>query len=347
MKKPRILFITNSTGSRLWRIDPVQKYLENVKGWECIQMESQAYNPDAVLYCDIIVLQMVFDKRIFDLAKKHNKKIVFEADDLIEWVPDDHYAKDDMSLKRTLMVASAFRKADLVTVTNENLKKRYDKYRIGKQKCFIFPNYLDLEYWSKKYNPNPTDIVRIGYAGGVSHVKDLSLIADPLKNILNKTDKIKFINISAGGSSTKDPFKRNMGVADAFSSIPQEKRESSLGASMYAWATMLNSLQLDIGLAPVLDNKFTRCKTPIKYMEYAINNIPTCASRSLYGSVIIDGQNGFLADTKEEWEEKIGILVKDKKKRKEMARAAYEDVISKYDVGRHLHKIYEQYKSLI
>jgi len=346
MKKPKILFITNSSASRLWRIDPVCAYLENVKGFETQKMESQKFVPEAMEGFDIAVLQMVFDRRVYRVAKKHNVKIVFEADDLMEWVPRDHYAKADMNIKRTFYARYAVQQADMVTVTNNDLKQHYDTYRFGKRKADILPNYLDLSYWAKPHNPNTTDRIRIGYAGGLSHVKDLSMIVSPLNKILKEHEKAFFINVGTGGKTETDPIKKAL-TMDLFQAIPQSRREYVYGARMYEWAKRLNTLQLDIGLAPLLNNKFTRCKTPIKWMEYAINRIPCCASRFMYGTVIEEGVTGYTARTSDEWYEKINILASDKAKREEMGENAYQDVINNYDIGKHLHKWYDLYSTLL
>jgi len=346
MKKPKIVFVCNTTGSRLWRVNPIARYLLNTKKWDVRIMESKAYLHEAIDWADIAVLQMVFDKRIFERAKKNNTKIVFELDDLIHWVPDDHYAKDDMGLNRTFWVFWAIRNADAVTLTNDYLKKKYDKIRIGKDKCHIFPNYVDPEVWAFPPVKNASDKVRIGYCGGLSHVDDLKMIIRPFKKIL-KGDKVKLINVAAGGTTFDDPIKGAYYPVDVFKDLPQHKKEFIEGVNMNAWPGLLNSLALDIGLAPLLNNKFTQAKTPIKWMEYSINKISTVCSQFMYGKIVEDGVTGFLANSEEEWQEKTERLIKDKKLRQKMGETAYQEVLANHDVNKHLHEWYDLYSSLL
>lgn len=346
MRKPRILFICNTTGSRLWRVNPQARYLKETKGWNVKIMESIGYNAEGIEWADIVVLQMVYDKRVFRKAKKEGVKVVFECDDLIEWVPKDHYAHKDMSLERTIQVYWALRQADAVTVTNHELKRYYDRVRIGKRKCDVLPNYVDLSTWSKPHNPNTSRYLRVGYAGGLSHVKDLELILPMLEKVLSE-DNRKFINVSAGGDTFDDPIKQALYPVDMFKGLPQGKKDFVEGVDMYAWPQLLNSLRLDIGLAPLLDNKFTRCKTPIKYMEYAINRVPAVHSRFMYGTIVVDGETGFLADSPEEWIEKTERLIKDKTLREKMGEAAYQDVLANHNADKHLHKWLSVYEALL
>ncbi len=345
MRNKTILFVCNSTASRLWRILPQAKYLQR-KGWMIGLKEANKFDfiPDAT---EIAVLQMVYDERLIRDLKKKNIKIVFELDDLIEWVPKDHYAHKDLKWSNTYYVYKAIRDADAIICTNDYLKKHYRLLRLFKRPIEILPNYVDLEYWKKDYNPNPTDIVRIGYCGGISHVNDLKLIARPLEKILKEFEKIRFVQVAAGGFSTENPLSQFRYGDDCFKNLPKRKREFMIGTPMEIWSTKLNQLQLDIGLASVVDNKFTKCKTPIKWMEYAVNRVPCIASKCLYGKAIEHGKTGFLAETEDDWYKYLKLLIKDKALRERVGERAMWEVYEKYDIKKYLHKWENIFLSLL
>lgn len=69
----------------------------------------------------------------------------------------------------------------------------------------------------------------------------------------------------------------------------------------------------------------------IKYIEAAILKIPSVASNIYeFSQVIIDGENGFLASTEDEWYEKIRQLILNPTLRKNMAQNAFRSCEALY-----------------
>jgi glycosyltransferase involved in cell wall biosynthesis len=92
----------------------------------------------------------------------------------------------------------------------------------------------------------------------------------------------------------------------------------------------------DILIAPLLDNSFNRCKSSIKFLEYAWLGIPGVYSRlEPYESVVQHGQNGFLAATLEEWEARLTELVSDGALRQRLGRAAQATVQQQWLLSNH------------
>lgn len=348
-KTTNVLFVCNQTGSRLWRVIPVAKYLNQLPDFTCRIIDSAKLTESMFEGYNVVVLQMVFDKRLIKLLKEKGVKIIFEMDDLLTWVPDDHYAKDDTqrwAWKKG--ISQAIRQADVITTTNEYLKRYYGWLRPFKKNIFVLPNYVDWDFWYKKHNPNKSDTIRIGYIGGTSHNKgDFAIIQEPLKQILKEHDNVKFITVGTGGYSSDNPLTEYNHGKDLFKELPREQYEHQLGTKMEVYADKLNSLALDIGLAPLKDNKFTRSKTPIKWMEYALNRTPCIAQKFLYDQVIDHGINGYVAETENEYYQYLKILVEDKKMRDLIGNRAFWDVQEKYAFEKHAHKWEEIYRQLI
>ena len=76
----------------------------------------------------------------------------------------------------------------------------------------------------------------------------------------------------------------------------------------------LNHLHWDVGLAPLIDDSFNRCRSPIKFLEYTACHIPTVASDvSVYRSAIEAGCGLLVRD--QDWRPAIESLLSDGKLR--------------------------------
>src|SRR6185295_7702819 len=67
--------------------------------------------------------------------------------------------------------------------------------------------------------------------------------------------------------------------------------------------------QVDVSIAPLVDNPQRRAKSAVKYLEAALVGVPTVASRlDPYQNEIADGATGLLAATNDEWLDRIVCL---------------------------------------
>jgi len=82
----------------------------------------------------------------------------------------------------------------------------------------------------------------------------------------------------------------------------------------------------DIALLPLKDTSFNRGKSDLKFIESGNAQVAVLASPVVYENSIEDGKTGFIYKTPREFRAKLEILIKDRKKRIEMAKAAYEYV---------------------
>lgn len=339
-KKPyKILFLCNSTASRLWRILPVAGHLSKLGYIVDVKDTEQGFAPELVDQYDLFVLQMVFDERLIKLIKEKGKKYIFEMDDMITWVPDDHYAKDTIKnhgWEWRLGCWKAIAYADAVTTTNEYLKRYYSWLRPFKRKIHVLPNYMHKEFWVNKPAPRLSKDIRIGYIGGSSHKDDLKILINPLKQILSEYDNVQFITMGTGGYSAEDEgFMEYNHGKDIFKDLPRGKRQHYLGSKMMYYPSKLKTLELDIGVAPLVKNKFTMSKTPIKWMEYASIKVPAVCQEFLYKSVIQHGVNGFLATTEDDYYTYLKRLVEDRQLRLQMGSQAYQDLVSNHLFSQH------------
>ena len=86
------------------------------------------------------------------------------------------------------------------------------------------------------------------------------------------------------------------------------------------YPTKLKSFGFDIGVAPLCDNIFNRCKSANRYLEYSMLSVPTVAVDigGQFSEIIKDGQTGYLAKTEQDWIDKLSLLIENKEKRIEL-----------------------------
>ncbi|MCC6695738.1 MAG: glycosyltransferase family 4 protein [Candidatus Hydrogenedentes bacterium] len=87
----------------------------------------------------------------------------------------------------------------------------------------------------------------------------------------------------------------------------------------------------DIGLMPLTNTERAQGKCAYKALEYMAVGTPCVISPvGMNREIIEDGVNGFLADTPQEWEEKLERLILDAVLRQRLGRAARETVAAHY-----------------
>lgn len=339
MRKKRILILLNETASRVWRVFPNVAYLREERGWEVEKIEANEKIQDsAIEWADVVFQEMGLNHLLPKRCRKLNTPFVYDIDDLITTPPKNH--PDYHKLSRPIVRLRTWRTihhSDLLITSNDYLAQHYKWAFPGQVE--VFGNYMELGYWEHSYRENTTDTVRIGWTGSPSHYEDLKFIEPIIAGILKDYDNVKFVYMGMGGQrSKKNPHFEFQVGKDIFDTIPDDRREYVMGVPWEHYPARLASLQLDIGLAPVLETKFGKAKTPIKWMEYGINKVPTVASNHLYGAPYIhSGVDGLAVDNSHRaWDESIRYLLDNPDARRRMGRSAFERVRRDFNMNDHV-----------
>lgn len=155
------------------------------------------------------------------------------------------------------------RRAKGVVVSTEALRERLQALNVN---VVTIPNYLDERLFGAPADVSPPNRpLVVGYMGTRTHDEDLRMILRPLRDLV------------AGGRARLEV----VGVADAAS---LDAAFEGLGAtrldpgaeeaypSFPGW--MRRSLRWDFALAPLANDPFSRCKSDLKYLDYAALGIP-------------------------------------------------------------------------
>ena len=165
--------------------------------------------------------------------------------------------------------------SDFVLVTTPELKQYYhEKFTIPEKKIIMIPNYFAKWWFGHFFNVETSMSIyrkhrnkpRIGVISSPSHFDmDNSGIPD------DSTEIQKYIR------ATKNEFRWVLfgaaipGLKDL---IMTKEIEFYNGCDIFHYPTILNSLQLNAIIAPLVDNTFNRCKTNIKLLDGWASGIP-------------------------------------------------------------------------
>ena len=99
---------------------------------------------------------------------------------------------------------------------------------------------------------------------------------------------------------------------------------------------------LDIGIMPLPDNPWTRGKCACKALQYMGLGIPTvCSPVGINSEIIEDGVNGLLADSTDEWIEKLTQLLRSADLRSHIGLAGRATVEAKFSARVQAPRVFE------
>ena len=96
---------------------------------------------------------------------------------------------------------------------------------------------------------------------------------------------------------------------------------------------MVKCIRVDVGIAPLIDNRFNAAKSELKFLENTVIGMPTIASNVEPYQVIEDGKNGMLAREEGQWYFALKAMLLDNPKiRRSMLVEARKTVVEKFDI---------------
>lgn len=330
VKPIKVVIYGNESGAFDWRLKDPAKYM-NKSGKFNIIFPDKGMNWSDLMWADIIVVQGLVDKlriaMIYAAQQEYGKKIVVEFDDYFRVEKDSPFKMIHNIRNAPEMIQVTMRIADMITTTTPYLADRFRKLN-GNVK--VLPNFMDMERWDLPTTKNDGDKIRLGWMGSMTHIKDFGEAVWAIKKILKDYPNVEFITL--GDPRLKELFKGyNM---EAMSGVPFEH-----------YARRIHGLRYDIGIAPLRNTGFTRCKSNIRPLEYGICHVPCVASdvepyQHFNGEVL-------LAKNRYEWYNHIKNLIEDREYRETLGENMYKHVKENYDLEKNIGVFIDAYTSLV
>lgn len=246
---------------------------------------------------DVVVAQVCHQamalKVLRDCCDHFGKALLTEIDDNVFAVQPDqpsfvdfHHSHPRLELiRRQLFVSRA------ILTPSDYLAEIYSAFN---ENIHLVPNAIDPAQWPNPVFPTtlrPT----VGWQGGASHHRDLLTIRPVIEKLTREVDA-RWVFVG--------------GVPNWLKGLPNVRHDPSW-EPVEKWPAKLAGLEMDIGLAPLADNGFSRGKSDLRFLEYAAAGIATVAQDARPYHTIQDGLTGCLYQNPAELESLLRALILD------------------------------------
>lgn len=244
---------------------------------------------------------------LFDalILRHYSKKIIYDFDDAIMYSaskPQHKSFSHFMPFRHTVKIA------DCILAGNAYLAEHAGRFN---KNVHILPTSLSV----KEYNLEKVTIdskIRLVWIGSKATLKYLAELKDVFEQIGKRYQNV-VLRI----------------IADDFFELENMEVERCMWSLENQGQDLVNS---DIGIAPVVDNRFTRGKCGFKILQYQAASLPIIASPvGVNRDFVADLVTGFYSKNHKQWLENIVRLIEDAALRKKMGIAG-KQFVKDYDI---------------
>jgi glycosyltransferase involved in cell wall biosynthesis len=375
MSKPKIFVVYSKSGCCYWRTWLPCEEMRKQGLAEFRYLDSRLMEPKSLKenlkWCDIIHIRGLLGLDALDTMRRYQQlgvKVVTDFDDnhfnVSPFNPayrhfglEDVQVKDPTTgdvqylwkdgengfdIKTNEMKFHAFKailqEADAVTTTTLYLKKSLSELSGREDNISVVPNAIDFTKWQTlDVREKFPQKFRFGWAVSNSHREDFIFIKSALNDFLKSHPDATFVCLGDAGLDIK-------------TGLPQGQVEwypfSDLWEGHYQMRMAM--LGLDVAIAPLAQTEFNRCKSPLKFAEYAAFGWPVIAQNmEPYSSHIVNGETGLLADSLADWVRCLDSLYSDKSLRAKLAFNAKFAVKEMFDLEKVALEWYQTYNALL
>jgi len=290
-------------------------------------------NLDLIKEADLVIIQRDFPRNldafysIVEKSRYYNKKIVFDIDDLIFELPNDHADRKNFSFSEALLpIYYAIQESNLVTVSTNNLRNYIKNINSN---VIVLPNYIDDDIWQIKEirNTDSNELV-IGYMGTKTHITDLESISTVLTELLAEFSGKVILKIW-GLEPPLDLVNNSYVIYD-----------DKFNFCYPEFAQYFQQQYIDIAIAPLRYNLFNRCKSAIKFLEYSITGIAGIYSNiDPYSELALNNNEKILlVNSLYEWKIALRKLLEDREYRLKLASEAQKIVKDSWILSENISK---------
>jgi len=254
-------------------------------------------------WADVLFIQKRgFPDWVLNSITRINPRIIYDFDDAVSLRPTSYPNAVHMMQAAAHIIAG-----------NEFLAKTAVQYN----PCVtILPTVVDVNVYSPPTTPkHPADSrVWLGWIGIDPNRGDLALIEPVFTALASSHPQTVLRVVSDRGLNMITP-------------MPVEFVHWELTTSLHELQ------QFDIGLMPLTDNAWNHGKCAFKLIQYMAVGIPAVASPVGANRMVVqDGKTGYLANTTDEWVNRLSQLIENVALRQEIGKQARTHIVSHYSI---------------
>jgi len=191
----------------------------------------------------------------------------------------------------------------------------------------IIPTTIDTIKYSLEEDTVTPETLTIGWSGSHSTVQHLDTVREHLQELAKSAQfRLRVIGTSEYKLDGVDVEAMNW------------RSESEIE----------DLRKIDIGIMPLPDDNWSEGKCGLKALQYMALGIPTiCSPVGVNSTIIQDGVNGYLADGRSEWIEKLKMLISSSELRKSIGKAGRKTVEEKYSAISQVPRVLEVFQSAV
>jgi len=195
------------------------------------------------------------------------------------------------------------------------------------QNVSIIPTTIDTDKYKPVNIEDSSGPVVIGWTGSHSTVQHL----DTLRSALAKLAQRESIRLRVIGT----PNYQIEGVE--FETI------------MWRSETEVEDLSaVDIGIMPLPDDNWARGKCGAKALQFMAMGIPTvCSPVGVNTDIIQDNENGLIANSEDEWIEKLSLLIRSRELRARLGKAGRQTIEQRFSAAVQAPRVHEVLESVV
>lgn len=262
---------------------------------------------------DIVLLQKrLLPKLLANRLRKNARSLVYEFDDVVTLKKTDEGMVHESST-RDRRFRRIVKYADAVISTNDYLAEMARRAGALDEKVNVFPSVIDLSRWTPRGEGAASDRVTLGWMGSPSNLSSMDILRNPLVRLCRRFDQVDVKVVC------EEPLRMD---------------DVRLVNQPYVQGTEAEVVRtFDIALSPLVEDPWTRGKISTKVLAYFAAGLPVVASNVSANRLYVrDGENGFLAGTLGEWEDRLAKLVEDPGLRRAVGRRARESAEREYSI---------------
>ena len=257
--------------------------------------------------------------------RKNARRIVYDFDDSVMY--RNSKAANPESNTRVKMFKNMVNASDYVIAGNEYLQKNTTPFT---HNVTIIPSPIDMSLYPLKKYSEKNDNITLGWIGATGSIHYLEKMKPVFEALGKKYEDLR-LKI----------------ICNVFFDCDNITVEKKLWSEQEEVADIQN---LDIGLMPLMDDPWSHGKCGLKILQCLATGVPVvCSPAGVNKEIVKNGVHGFWANTREEWIEKLEILINDPVRRERMGMEGRKRVIEHYSLEANaprMLKIFQQLSSL-